>query len=129
MGPLAGDPYPAEEGSGCVFPLDKEMMGERVRRTLEVQWSDGFYALGQERQALGMAGNAMASFMGDEDMPALGETGVGEGEPWDEQVTLLGGVVTVVRDDVLLRMGGEGMFGFGEEQALSLLRKAVARLN
>jgi hypothetical protein len=128
MGPLRADPHSSEDGSECVFPLDQEFFGEPADRALEVTWNDGFYLLGQERQALGMAGNAMASFMGDEDMPSLGDVTGGEGEPWDEQITLLGGMVTVVKGDVMLRLAGDGMFGFGEEEALGLLRAAAQRI-
>jgi hypothetical protein len=127
MGALRADPHEAEDGSGCVYPLDMEFFGEPVDRSLEVQWTDGFYALGQERQALGSAAKAMAAYVSGDDTPALGEARTG-GEPWDEQITLLGGVVTVVKHDVLLKMAGEGMGGFDEDKALGLLRAAVARI-
>jgi len=126
MGPLRADPHSDEDGRECVFPLDMEFFGEPVERALEVQWSDGFYALGGELQAIGAAGKAMASMMGD-DMPELGEVGKG-GEPWDEQVTLLGGVITVVKNDVLLKIPADGVGGFDEEKALGLLRAAAGRV-
>jgi hypothetical protein len=127
MGALRADPHEEDDGSGCIYPLAQEFFGEPVDRTLEVQWTDGFYALGLERQAMGSAAKAMAAYVSGDDTPALGEARVG-GEPWDERVTLLGGVVTVVKHDVLLKMVGEGMDGFDEDKALGLLRAAVARI-
>ena len=127
MGALRADPHEAEDGSGCVYPLDQEFFGEPVDRMLEVQWSDGFYALGQERQAMGSAAKAMAAYVSGDDTPALGEVRADE-EPWDERITLLGGVITVVKHDVLLKMAGEGMGDFDEDKALGLLRTAVGRI-
>ena len=127
MGRLRADPYPDEDGSGCVYPLDQEFFGEPVDRLLEVHWNDGFHELGTDRHALGMAGGAMATFVSGDDTPELGSTGTDEG-PWDERVTLMGGVVTVVKADVLLKLVGDGMGGFDEDKALELLRKAVGRI-
>ncbi|HZD06015.1 MAG TPA: hypothetical protein VE173_13985, partial [Longimicrobiales bacterium] len=127
MGPLRGDPHASEDGDGCVLPVDQEFFGEPVERVLEVQWRDGFYALGQERQAMGMAQRTMAAHM-DPDIPSVGENVAGEAEPWDERITLMGGVVTVVKRDVLLRIAGDGLAGFDEVRAESLLRSALGRL-
>lgn len=127
MGPLRADPYQDDEAGGCVYPLDQEFFGEPVDRLLEVHWNDGFHELGMERNALGMAGGAMATFVSGDDTPELGSTASDEG-PWDERVTLLGGVVTVVKADVLLKMAGDGMGGFDEDEALNLLRTAVGRI-
>jgi len=128
MGPLLEDPRPSEDGTGCEFPTDKEMFGEPVVYTLEVQWTDGFHALGEERTAIGSAERAMAVHV-DPDMPALSEEGAGESEPWDERITLLGGVVAVVKDDALLRMAnGGGAFDFDDSELLELLRIAANRL-
>jgi hypothetical protein len=125
MGPLRADPYADEKG--CVFPVDQVFFDTPVDRELEVQWNDGFHTFGQEIQAMGMAGSAMAAFVGGDDMPELGEVG-GAGEPWDERVTLLGGMITVVKKDVLLKIPADGMYGFEEEKALALLRAAVGRI-
>jgi len=62
------------------------------------------------------------------DIPSLGENAAGEKEPWDERITLLGGVVTVVRRDVLLGIAGNGVNGFDEAKALKLLRVAAQRI-
>ena len=128
LGPLIEDPGPSEDGTGCDFVTDKEMFGERVVFTLQVQWTDGFYALGQERAAIGDAAKAMAVHV-DPDIPTLSEEAVGEAEPWDERITLLGGVIAVVKDDALLRIAtGAGAFDFDEDEALQLLRIAAGRL-
>ncbi|MCJ7629910.1 MAG: DUF3558 domain-containing protein [Longimicrobiales bacterium] len=127
MGPLRADPHEAEDGSGCVFPVDQLFFDTPVDRELEVQWNDGFHTFGGEIQAMGMAGSAMAAFVGGDDMPELGEVGEG-GEPWDERVTLLGGMITVVKKDVLLKIPADGMYGFDEEKALALLRAAGGRI-
>lgn len=127
MGKLRADPHPDEDGAGCVYPLDMEFFGEPVDRLLEVRWDDGFHALGEERQAMSMAGGAMATFVSGADTPELGSAVSDEG-PWDERVTLLGGVVTVVKRDVLLKIAADGMGGFDESRALDLLRVAVGRI-
>lgn len=128
MGPMRGDPHVAEDGDACLFPLAAEFLGEPVERSLEVQWADGFYALGQERQAMGMAAGLMPQVAGDEDVPSIGENTAGEAEPWDERITLLGGVITVIKRDVLLKIAADGMGGFDEAKALVLLRKAAGRI-
>jgi hypothetical protein len=69
----------------------------------------------------------MAAHM-DPDIPSVGENVAGEAEPWDERITLMGGVVTVVKRDVLLRIAGDGLAGFDEVRAESLLRSALGRL-
>lgn len=127
MGKLRADPHPSEDGSECVFPLAASFMGTPMDQTLGVQWSDGFYAFGQERQATGMAGKAMARSMGA-DIPAVGQNVAGEKEPWDERMTLLGGVITVVRRDVLLKTNANPVSGFDEAKALTLLRTAAQRI-
>ena len=127
MGTLRADPHPSEDGTECVFPMNAVFMGTPVDQTLSVQWSDGFYALGQERQAMGMAGKVMARSMGP-DIPAVGENAAGEKEPWDERITLLGGVVTVIRRDVMLKTAATGVQGFDEAKALKLLRTAAQRI-
>ncbi|HEX9892558.1 MAG TPA: hypothetical protein VGA78_01485 [Gemmatimonadales bacterium] len=127
MGPLLADPTPAEDGSGCEFRTDKKFLNEPVVRKLEVQWTDGFYTLGQERSATGMAAKAMQMHV-DPETPTLSREAVGEAEPWDERMTLMPGLITVVKQDVLLKLPGDGVFGFDEEKALKLLRIAVGRL-
>lgn len=128
MGKLRAAPHVSEEGDACVFPLASVVFGQPMDRQLQVQWSDGFYALGQERQAMGMAGKMMPMIAGDDDAPAVGENVAGEAEPWDERITLLGGVVTVVKRDVVLKIAAEGVDKFDEARALLLLRKAVGRI-
>ena len=127
MGKLRADPHAAEEGTECVFPVDAVVLGYPVDQTLTVHWSDGFYEFGQERASMGMAGKMMARSMGP-DIPAVGENVAGEQEPWDERITLIGGVVTVVRRDVLLKIAGNGVGGFDEAKALALLRTAAKRI-
>lgn len=127
MGKLRAAPHPSEEGDACVFPIDANFFGTPVDRSLEVQWSDGFYALGQERQAMGMAPKVMARSMGP-DLPSLGENVAGEKEPWDERITLLGGVISVIKRDVLLKIAADGVAGFDESKALALLRTAAGRI-
>jgi hypothetical protein len=127
MGRLRAEPHPSEDGDACMFPMDLQFLGTPVDRALEVQWSDGFYAFGQERLALGMAAGSMARAMGP-DLPAVGEHVAHQQEPWDERITLLGGVITVIRRDVLLRIAADGMAGFDEDRALALLRTAVGRI-
>lgn len=127
MGELRADPHPSDEGDACVFPLAGEFFGTPADRSLEVQWSDGFYALGQDRQAMGGAAKAMATVMGP-DIPALGENAAGEKEPWDERITLMGGMITVIKHDVLLKIPADGMGGFNEDKALALLRIAANRI-
>jgi hypothetical protein len=127
MGPLAAAPRPAADGDGCDFPTPLEMFGVKVTRTLTVQWKDGFYALGQERSGMEGAAKAMAAQI-DPDLPTIGANTTGEAEPWDERVTLVGGVVTVVRHDALLKIAGDGLGGFNEAKALALLRIAARRI-
>jgi len=125
-GPLREDPTPSEDGSDCDYVTTEEMFGEPVGFTLEVQWTDGFHALGEEREAIGGAAKAMAVHV-DEDMPELSEQAAGEaGEPWDERITLLGGVLAVVKDDTLLKLAYGVLLD--EDQALGLMRIAANRL-
>jgi hypothetical protein len=128
MGPLLEDPKPSEDGSGCEFRTDKKFLNEPVVRELEVQWTDGFYTLGQERSATGMAVKAMKRHVDEETPDSLSQEAVGEAEPWDERMTLMPGLITVVKNDVLLKIPGDGVFGFDEQKALQLLRIAVGRL-
>jgi hypothetical protein len=127
MGRLRAAPHASEDGRECVFPVDAVFLGTPVERSLQVQWADGFYALGQERQAMGLASKSMAGVMGA-DLPSLGENAAREKEPWDERITLLGGVITVIKRDVLLKLAADGMGGFDEAKALALLRAAAARI-
>ncbi len=127
MGKLRADPHPSEDGTECVFPLTASFMGSPVDQSLTVHWSDGFYELGQARTSMGMAGKTMARQMGP-DIPAPGQNVAGEQEPWDERITLLSGVVTVVRRDVLLGAVGNGVNGFDQAKALTLLRTAAKRI-
>ena len=127
MGKLRAPPHPSEDGTSCLFPLTASFAGTPVDRALQVQWSDGFYSLGEERLATGMAGKTMAKAMGP-DMPAVGENTANEAAPWDERITLLGGMITVVKRDVLLKIAADGMGGFDEAKALTLLRSAVSRI-
>lgn len=127
MGPLRSDPRPADDGSGCEFATTQEMLGQPVTRTLEVTWNDGFYLLGQERMGAAGAAKTMATHL-DADLPTLSEEAAGGGEPWDERLSLLGGLITVVKRDVLLRIAGDGVGGFDEGKAMALLRLAVSRL-
>lgn len=127
MGKLRADPHPSQDGTECVFPVDASFMGYPVNQTLTVHWSDGFYEFGQGRASMGMASKMMARQMGP-DMPRIGENVAGEKEPWDERTTLVGGVVTVVRKDVLLGVAGNGVNGFDEAKALKLLRLAAQRI-
>lgn len=64
----------------------------------------------------------------DTDLPSLSEEGAGGDEPWDERMTLVGGLITVVKGDVALQLNGEGVGGFDEKKALAMLRIAVRRL-
>lgn len=127
MGPLKEDPTSSADGSECSFATREEFLGSPVTRTLAVTWRDGFYALGQERAGIEGATSVMAAQM-DPDLPTLSQQAVGEQEPWDERITLLGGVVTVVRGDVMLQIAGDGVGGFDEAKALALLRLAARRL-
>lgn len=127
MGKLRADPHVSEDGTECVFPLDASFMGTPVDQTLTVQ-ADGFYSLGQARLSMGMAPKIMAAHGMGSDIPALGENAAGEKEPWDERITLVGGVITVVRRDVLLGIAGNGVNGFDEAKALKLLRVAAQRI-
>lgn len=126
LGKLRAAPHVSDEGDACVFPLALEFMGTPVDHELGVQWQDGFYTLGQERAALGMATKTMANAMGD--IPTLGENKAGAAEPWDEQITLMGGIVIVVKQDVLLKTAAIMVSDFDEAKALQLLRIAVGRL-
>ncbi len=128
MGPLLADPTPAADGSGCEFRTSQTFLNEPVVRTLEVQWTDGFYTLGQERSATGMAVKAMKLHVDEETPDSLGQEAVGEAEPWDERLTLLPGIITVVKGDRLLKIAGDGVGGFDETKALQLLRIAARRL-
>lgn len=128
MGKLRADPHPSDDGTECVFPVDAVFFGSPVDQTLTVQWSDGFYALGQERQAMGMASKVMAGHGMGPDLPSLGENAAGEKEPWDERITLLGGVITVIRHDVMLKLPANPVAGMDEAKALTLLRKAAQRI-
>jgi hypothetical protein len=127
MGRLKGDPVASEDNSECEFALDAEMMGYPVTNALAVEWRDGFHSLGQELLSTGMASKMMSQEMGG-DIPQLGTSSSGAQEPWAEMHVLLGGVVTVVKNDVLLRIPGTGVNGFDEEKAKALLRIAVGRL-
>lgn len=126
MGPLDADPRAASDGSGCEFKTKQEFFGHQVTRKLEVAWRDGFYLLGQEVNGMGGAAKVMANQM-DPDLPALGRDTVDRAEPWDQKLTLMG-VVAVVKGDVLLKIGGDGIGGFDEKKALALLRSAVAKI-
>jgi hypothetical protein len=127
MGPLQAEPKASEDGDECRFALTQTMMGRPVERALQVQWTDGFYALGQEGEASGRARKAMQQAMGA--APAGMSTAAGTpADPWDEQATLAGGVVAVVKHDVLLKIPADGMYGFTRERAVQLLRIAAGRL-
>jgi len=127
MGRLRGDPVASADNSECDFPVDAEALGSPVTNTLTVQWREGFYSLGEELLATGMATKVMKQEMGG-DIPALGTTSPGAEEPWAEMHVLLGGMVTVVKNDVLLKIAGHGVAGFDEEKAKALLRIAARRL-
>jgi len=127
IGPLIADPKPADDGSGCEFQTDQTMLGEPVVRKLEVQWTDGFYSLGQERAGAGGAARVIETQM-ETEVPTLSQDTVGEAEPWDERMVLMPGLITIVKGDVLLRLPGDGSFGLTEAKALSLLRLAARRL-
>lgn len=127
MGPLREDPTPSADNSECAYVTRAEMLGSPITRILTVVWTDGFYSLGQERMAIAGAAKAMAAQM-DPDLPDLSQNAIGEAEPWDERVTLLGGMVTVVKADALLQINGEGVDGFDEAKALAMLRIAARRL-
>ncbi len=127
MGPLKEDPTSSADGSECSYATRQEFLGSPVTRTLTVTWRDGFYALGQERTGIEGATSVMAAQM-DPDLPALSQQAVGEQEPWDERITLLGGVIAIVRGDVMLQIAGDGVGGFDEANALALLRLAARRL-
>lgn len=127
MGRLRGDPVASADNSECEFPVDAEMFGSPVTNTLTVEWRDGFHSLGQELLATGMASKMMNQEMGG-DVPTLGASSSDPQEPWAEMHVLLGGMVTVVKNDVLLKIPGHGVGGFDEEKAKALLRIAVGRL-
>ena len=127
MGNLREPPHASEDGTECVFPLAAAFAGTSVDRSLRVQWSDGFYSFGEERQATGMAAKAMAKAMGP-DIPAIAESSATAREPWDERITLLGGMIMVVKRDVLLKIAADGVGGFDEAKAMTLLRSALGRI-
>lgn len=127
MGPLREDPRASEDGSECEFVTTQEFLGSPVTRSLEVVWQDGFHRFGEERFALAGATQVMAAQM-DPDLPTLGTGAAGEAEPWDERITLVGGLITVVKADVMLQIAGDGVGGFDETKALELLRIAIRRL-
>jgi hypothetical protein len=128
MGPLLANPAPAADGSGCEFRTDKTFLNEPVVRKLEVQWTDGFYTLGQERSAAGLAVKTMKLHVDQETPDSLSQEALGEGEPWDERMTLMPGIITVVKGDILLKIAGDGVYDFDETRALQLLRIAAGRL-
>jgi len=125
MGRLRGDPTTSDDGSECVFELEAELFGSPIQQTLTVQWRDGFYTLGEERFAAGMAQTAMTKSMGQ--TPDLQQNAGGTGEPWDESQVLLGGRIIVVARDMLFGAVGTGVGGFDESRARELLRIAVRR--
>lgn len=127
MGPLKADPHPSEDGTECEFPTIQELFGSPVTRSLKVTWTDGFYAFGQERQGVAGGTRIMAAQV-EADLPTLSREAAGEAEPWDERITLLGGLITVVKADVMLQTAGDGVAGFDEAKALALLRIAAGRL-
>lgn len=133
MGKLRADPHPSEKGDACIFPVDVPGLakaGFPMNRELDVQWSDGFYSLGQARQSMGLAHQVMTKFMGptEGEIPKLGENTVGEKEPWDERLTYLGGNIAVVKHDVLLDIPADDVNGFDEQKALELLRMVAKRI-
>ena len=127
MGPLAGDPRPSADGSECDYPTPHDVFGSQLVRTLTVVWRDGFHAFGQERMAVAGATQIMAAQV-DPDLPELSDTTTGASEPWDERITLVGGVVTVVKADVMLQFSGDAIGGFSDARALEMLRIAVRRI-
>lgn len=127
MGPLRGDPKPSDDNSECDYVTSEEIFGSPITRTMKVTWNDGFYSFGQERMGVAGATKVMATHM-DTDLPSLSEEGAGGDEPWDERMTLVGGLITVVKGDVALQLNGEGVGGFDEKKALAMLRIAVRRL-
>jgi hypothetical protein len=127
MGPLQAEPKASADGDECRFALAQTMMGRPVERALQVQWTDGWYALGQEGEAMGRARKAMRQAMGAAPT-GIATTGGAPGEPWDEAATLAGGVMAVVKHDVLLKIPADGMYGFTRERASQLLRLAARRL-
>lgn len=127
IGPLKQDPKPNADKSECEYITVVEMMGYPVTHTLKVVWTDGFYALGQERQAISGAQKAMVNRM-DPDIPKLSQDAVKETEPWDDRVTLMGMQITVVKNDVMLQTTANGAAGFDEAKALEMLRIAARRL-
>ncbi|MFN8572051.1 MAG: hypothetical protein U0132_08345 [Gemmatimonadaceae bacterium] len=127
MGALRGDPKANEDGDECEFATTQSFMGSPVTRVLKVVWSDGWYAFGQERNGMQGASKIMSAQMGG-DIPQLGTNTADSGEPWDERVTLMGGLLTVVRRDVMLQLAADGVGGFNEAKALELLRAAARRL-
>ena len=129
MGPLAGNPEPAADGSACRFPTPHTFGGEPVVNELEVQWTGGFYTLGQDRQAMGLATSTLArEFGGDVPPVARGSGSSSEPEPWDDYQGIMGGVMMAVTNDILLQTAGHGVGGFGEAQARELLRIASRRI-
>ena len=125
MGPLRDDPTPSEDGTECNFTLREEAFGSPIVNLLTVAWRDGYYLLGEERLATGMAETVMTQDMGE--IPELARNSSGEGEPWDDSQVLLGGRVIVVARDMLFQAIGTGFNGFDEAKATELLRIAVQR--
>lgn len=125
MGPLRADPAASADGSECSFTLKEEAFGTPIENVLRVQWRGGFYSLGEERLATGMAKTVMTQDMGE--VPDLEQNTSGGAEPWDDAQVLLGGRVTVVARDMLFQAIGTGFNGFDEAKARELLRIAVRR--
>ena len=125
MGPLRTDPRPSEDGDGCDFTLVEELLGVPIVIPLRVEWRDGYYQLGEERLATGMAQTVMGQAMGE--IPDLSRDGSGADAPWDDSQSLLGGRVIVVAHDMLFETIGTGVNGFDEARAAALLRMAVLR--
>jgi hypothetical protein len=125
MGPLRGDPTPSDDGTECTFTLREEAFGSPIVNSLTVAWRDGYYMLGEERLATGMAETVMTQDMGE--IPELARNSSGEGEPWDDSQVLLGGRVIVVAHDMMFQAIGTGFNGFDEAKATELLRIAVQR--
>lgn len=127
MGTLAGDPAPTQDGGTCRFPTPHTFGGEQVVNELEVQWSGGFYTLGQNRQSMGLGTSMLTREFGD-DVPPVADKPGGPVEPWDDFQSVMGGVMMAVTNDVLLQTAGHGIGGFGEDQAKELLRIASRRV-
>jgi hypothetical protein len=124
FGPLLADPAASKDGSECVYTLQAQMFGAPIQNSLKVQWRLGFYSLGMERQSAGMAQKVMSQSMGE--IPELAKSNSAK-EPWDDEQLLLGGVMTVVAEDILFQTVASGINGFDEGRARELLRLAVER--